>query len=410
MINNIIYALGTVVPQRISDYINLSNNKEKELVYVVGNGWASYYFVKNLDKSKFKPVIIAPNKDILNTPKLVNRVMDPDANVEFPNPYAEKIHDLVEDINTSNSTLITKSGAIYPYKRVVFAIGSEPNDFGIPGVDAHTLKLKTIADADLLRNKISNLSLNSTIYIVGSGVTGIELGSKINNNIFGIKIIEGMDEILPGFNDKTKSVIFDYLTRIDGQLEIKLSNMVKSINQNQITISLGDKSTINENYRKVQDLIIWTDGVRFNGFGRTKSTINENYSRITDLIIWTGGVRFNGFGRTKLFESLNKITPIKPRGLDVGLDFSLKTNNMIYCLGDMVGNAGPPTAQNAKNQGIWLAGYFNSGFDNDYIKSNPYKVKSNGKMVHLKDKVYLESEYYSGFVSNLVAKIGELFY
>jgi len=338
MINNIIYALGTVVPQRISDYINLSNNKEKELVYVVGNGWASYYFVKNLDKSKFKPVIIAPNKDILNTPKLVNRVMDPDANVEFPNPYAEKIQDIVEDINTSNSTLITKSGAIYPYKRVVFAIGSEPNDFGIPGVDVHTLKLKTISDADLLRNKISNLSLNSTIYIVGSGVTGIELGSKLNNNIFGIKIIEGMGEILPGFNGKTKSVIFDYLTRIDGQLEIKLSNMVKSINQNQITISLGDKSTINENYRKVQD-----------------------------LIIWTGGVRFNGFGRTKLFESLNKITPIKPRGLDVGLDFSLKTNNIIYCLGDMVGNAGPPTAQNAKNQGIWLAGYFNSGFDADFF-------------------------------------------
>ena len=31
-------------------------------------------------------------------------------------------------------------------------------------------------------------------------------------------------------------------------------------------------------------------------------------------------------------------------------------------------------------------------------------------MVHLKDKVYLESEYYSGFMPNLVAKIGEWFY
>lgn len=381
MINNLIYSLGTIIPQKFNEYRQISNNKEKELVYVVGNGWASYYFVKNLDKSKFKPVIIAPNPNVLNTPKLVERVMDPHANVEFPNPYAEKISDLVEDIDVGKSTLITKSGSTYQFKRVVFAIGSEPNDFGIQGVDTHTLKLKTITDADLLRNKISNLSLNSTVYIIGSGVTGIELGSKLNNNIFGIKIIEGMGEILPGFNGKTKSVIFDYLTRTNGQLEIKLSNMVKLINQNQITISLGDKSTINENYRKVQD-----------------------------LIIWTGGVRFNGFGRTKLFESLNKITPIKPRGLDVEPDFSLKTNNMIYCLGDMVGNAGPPTAQNAKNQGIWLAGYFNSGFDADYLKSNPYKVKSNGKIVHLKDKVYLESEYYSGFVSNLVAKIGELFY
>ena len=61
MMNNLIYALGTIVPQKLNEYIDLSNNKEKELVYVVGNGWASYYFVKNLDKSKFKPVIIAPN-------------------------------------------------------------------------------------------------------------------------------------------------------------------------------------------------------------------------------------------------------------------------------------------------------------------------------------------------------------
>lgn len=290
---------------------------------MVGNGWASYYFVKNLDKSKFKPVIIAPNPNVLNTPKLVERVMEPDANVEFPNPYAEKILDLVEDIDIGNSTLITKSGTTYPYKRVVFAIGSESNDFGIQGVNAHTNKFKTIEDANLLRNKISNLSLNSRIYIIGSGVTGIELCSKLNNNIFGLKKIEGMGEILPGFNSKTKSVIFDYLNKTNGQLEIKLSNMVKSINKNQITISLEDKSIINENYRKN-----------------------------LDLIIWTGGVRFNGFGRIKLLRTLNSITPIKPRGLDVEQDFSLKTNNIIYCLGDIVGNAGPPTAQNAKNQGI----------------------------------------------------------
>jgi NADH dehydrogenase FAD-containing subunit len=378
MINNLIYALGTVVPQRISDYINLSNNKEKELVYVVGNGWASYYFVKNLDKSMFKPVIIAPNYNVLNTPKLVNRVVDPEAIVEFPNPYAEKISDLVEDIDVDKKNIITKSGSVYPYKRVVFAIGSEPNDFGISGVDVHTLKFKTIADADLLREKISKLGLNSTIYVVGSGVTGIELSSKLSNGILRIKIIEGMGEILPGFDGKTKQVISNYLTETKGQFEIKLSHMVKLINQNQITMGLGDKSIV-----------------------------DENYSQITDLIVWTGGVRFNGFGRTQLFQTLNSITPIKPRGLDVEPDFSLKQNNMMYCLGDMVGNKGPPTAQNAKNQGIWLAKYFNSGFDENYIKSNPYEIKSKGKMIHLKNKVYMEFESYSGFVPNFVAKITE---
>ena len=378
MIGNLFYTFGIVLPQRINDYIKINKNKEKELVYVVGNGWSSYYFVKNIDKNKFKPVIIAPNKNVLNTPKLVNRVVDPEAIVEFPNPYAEKILDIVTDIDVGSKKIITGSGVKYPYKRVVFAIGSEPNDFGIQGVSEHTMKFKTIGDADLLRNKILNMGLNSTIYIVGSGVTGIELGSKLTNEKFGIKIIEGMGEILPGYNSKTKVDIKNYITNTNGYIDLKLEHMVKLINQNQITMSLGDKSIVNEKYEKEKN-----------------------------LIIWTGGVRFNGYGCTQLFKTLNSITPIKPRGLDVEPDFSLKNNNMIYCLGDMVGNAGPPTAQNAKNQGIWLAGYFNSGFDSDYLKTNPYEIKSKGKLVHLDNKVYLESDLYSGFVPNFVDKIIE---
>lgn len=154
--------------------------------------------------------------------------------------------------------------------------------------------------------------------------------------------------------------------------------MVKSINQNEIIMNL-----------------------------KNKSIVNENYSGIKDIVVWTGGVRFNGFGQSQLFKTLNQITPIKSRGLDVEPDFSLKDNNMIYCIGDMVANQGPPTAQNAKNQGIWLAQYFNSGFDSNYLKTNPYQIKSKGKMVHLYDKVYFDSKYYSGFVPNFVAKITE---
>lgn len=68
-----------------------------------------------------------------------------------------------------------------------------------------------------------------------------------------------------------------------------------------------------------------------------------------------------------------------------------------------------PTAQNAKNQAEWLAGYFNSNFDKKYIKSNPYKVKSKGKLIHLPNELYLESEYYTGNVPYFIIKIMELF-
>ena len=165
----------------------------------------------------------------------------------------------------------------------------------------------------------------------------------------------------------------------DKTLQIQLSQMVKSIDKNLITMEIqSDKKKIQEYY-------------------------NSNH----DMIIWTGGVRFNGFGKTQLFRTLNSIVPIKPRGVDVESDFSLKDQNSIYCLGDMVSNAGPPTAQNAKNQAQWLAEYFNSDFDLEYIKKNPYKVKSNGKLIHLANKTYLESKYYSGYIPSFIIKLIE---
>lgn len=378
MINKIIYPLSVYL-QNGNLYLIKDKKKQKEKVYIVGNGWASYYFVKNLNKMKYEPIIIAPNSKVLNTPKLVDRILDSNIDPQFSNPYAIIINDVVDDIDIKKNTLITKSGSTYKYNRVVFAIGSETNDYGIPGVNEYTYKLKTIADADIIRNKIcQNKKFLSTIYIIGGGITGIELSSKIKN---GSKIIiEGTNSILLGCEEKTKLDIMNEIKfGCDKTLQIQLSQMVKSIDKNLISMEIqSDKKKIQEYY-------------------------NSNH----DMIIWTGGVRFNGFGKTQLFRTLNSIVPIKPRGLDVERDFSLKDQNSIYCLGDMVSNAGPPTAQNAKNQAQWLAEYFNSDFDLEYIKKNPYKVKSNGKLIHLENKTYLESEYYSGYIPSFISKIVE---
>lgn len=383
MLNNTLYALSVYLSNTVNNLVN-TNKKPREKVYIVGNGWASYYFAKNLNKFKYEPIIIAPNTLVLNTPKLVDRIFDPNAEVEFSNPYGTKIVDIVEDIDIGNKQLMTKSGNKYNYSRVVFAIGSEPNDFGIPGVNKYTYKFKTIQDADDIGKKLhTDISLHSTIYIIGSGITGIELSSKIEQGLFGVKIIEGMGSILPGCDNKTKIDITKHLNTQNPYIKIKLSHMVKSISSNTISMETQPE----------------------------KNIINKKYKSHKDMIIWTGGVRFNGFGKTQLFHTLNSIVPIpiKPRGLEVNPDFSLSNNNEIYCLGDMVGNQGPPTAQNAKNQAIWLAGYFNSNFNAEYIKSNPYQIKSKGKLIHLENETYLESKYYSGFIPSLIVKLIEWF-
>ena len=356
------------------------DNKEKEKVYVIGNGWGSYYFTKNLNKNKYEPIIIAPNLQVLNTPKLTNLLSDSNAKVEFQNPHGKIIQDSIQDIDIDNKNLITSSGNIIPYKYVVLSIGSETNDFGIDGVNTHTYKFKTISDAITIREKLSCLNnVNKQIYIIGSGITGIEIASKIKNisNNSNIKIIEGLDSIMQGTNDKTKNDIWQNLTNTN--IQFNTCTMVKSINNNNINVL------------------------------KTKTNLIENlkFDNINDIIIWTGGVKFNGYGKSKLYHTLNKIVLIKPRGIDVYDNFSIGQNYPIYCIGDMVANKGPPTAQNAKIQGEWLAKYFNSNFNENFLQSNNFESKSKGKIIHLSTGTYMESNYYSGYIPKFLDKIIE---
>lgn len=379
MVSKILLPFGIQVPKLINELFQTNDNEIKEKVYVVGNGWGSYFFVKNLDKKKYEPIIIAPNAKVLNTPKLTNLLINPNAKVEFDNPHSEIILDMVEDIDIEKKNIITKSGSIYPYTKVVLSIGSEPNDFGIEGVNKYAYKFKTISDANLLREILNNLTINNKIYVVGSGITGIEIASKIGK-IFNVKVIEGLGTILPGYNDKTKNIIWDHLKKTQRNIEIETNTMVKSIGNDYIKIFKTQSNEI----------------------------IDYSFNNKKDLIIWSGGVRINGFGsKTTLFNTLNKIIPIKPRGIDVREDFSIKSDLDIYCIGDMVANKGPSSAQNARIQGEYLAKYFNSGLDKDYLQKNKFEIKSKGKLVHLLSDIYLESEYYSGFIPEFLNKIIE---
>ena len=58
----------------------------------------------------------------------------------------------------------------------------------------------------------------------------------------------------------------------------------------------------------------------------------------------------------------------------------------VFVLGDACKNKGPATAQNAKQQGYYLADLFNSGFQND----SPYVFNELGRCLNLGDGHLLE--------------------
>ena len=80
----------------------------------------------------------------------------------------------------------------FPYDHVVLAIGGQPNFFGIPGVEEHSLTMKGLGDAlrirdrviecfeevTLARGDVSDSKL--TFVVIGGGATGVEVASQIH--------------------------------------------------------------------------------------------------------------------------------------------------------------------------------------------------------------------------------------
>jgi NADH:ubiquinone reductase (H+-translocating) len=88
--------------------------------------------------------------------------------------------------------VLTQRNVEQQYDHLVLALGSSTSDFGLPGVAEHTRALKTLDDAELLRNHLVwLLELASTIdddarrarlltiAVVGGGFTGVEAAGEI---------------------------------------------------------------------------------------------------------------------------------------------------------------------------------------------------------------------------------------
>lgn len=103
----------------------------------------------------------------------------------------------VEEIDVRKRELtyhhvLTRKRVVLPYDHVVLALGSSTSDFGLPGIAEHTWSLKTLDDADALRNHLVwLLELADTIdddarrdrlltlAVVGGGFTGVETAGEI---------------------------------------------------------------------------------------------------------------------------------------------------------------------------------------------------------------------------------------
>jgi NADH dehydrogenase len=259
-----------------------------------------------------------------------------DFNPSYKKLPVKPLLDTCLSVNQTNNTVLGAK-LRYQYDYLVIATGSEPNDFGIKGVKEHCLMFKTFTDLQKLKTK---LWTNQKVTVIGAGPTGIELAFKLQSLGHTVTIIEASHGILPGFSQWMQS------------------QTMKLLNERNISVKLNMKITkIDEKTISTPDGLIGRDPV----------------------CVWTCGVKPTEFVRE-----------LTPSGRQLQTDNNLMFKPKIYALGDIVAARGPPTAQNAKQQGLYLANHFN----NDFNSTNDYKYTERGRVLDITDSILVE---YNGY-------------
>lgn len=173
----------------------------------------------------------------------------------------------VEKIDLVDGDVHFKGGRKIKSAYVVLALGSEVNFFGIPGLQEHSLPLKTFQNAIAIRDRVWDLAAVKlgpiNIVVGGGGSTGVELAAELREwcgelaremgkCILNVTILEAAPTVLMGFDDRVISRVQRRLSRLG--VSLMANKKISSVNENEVVIDGGEKVPF--------DFLLWTGGVK----------------------------------------------------------------------------------------------------------------------------------------------------
>ena len=191
--------------------------------------------------------------------------------------HVQLIQAEITSLDLANRRVVTATGPV-EYGTLVIALGSVTAFFGVPGLEDHALTLKSVDDAEAVRERVDQAMAASvglidpdtreavlTTIIGGAGLTGVELAGELAEFIpkaakeHGIDphepkivLVEGGPSILPGLAQSLQVKASETLQ--DLNVAIRTSTRVTAADDEGVTI--GAAGRINGR------TLIWTGGIR----------------------------------------------------------------------------------------------------------------------------------------------------
>jgi NADH:ubiquinone reductase (non-electrogenic) len=310
-------------------FTDFSDRQQKKQITVVGYGWATHAFMQRIDHRKYNVQVISERVSRLNQPGLVAAIPDTSMASLFTEPVCPVVEDSCLSVDLSANRVLGAKGE-YPYDLLVIAAGSEVNDFKIPGIRAFCHMFKTEHD---LRSLQAALPSKKSVVVMGAGPTGIELACRLRSMGFTVAIIEASHQILPGFSEA---------------MQKRTERILK---ENGITVHRGSP------IQGVTESVIRTKGA------------DLPWTQGSELLVWTCGVKPVPF-----------VAHFRVNG-----SLQVEGASNVWMLGDCVTSRllGPPTAQNARQQGDYLADQLNGQLNGSNSQLKPYTYHELGRILDL---------------------------
>jgi NADH dehydrogenase len=254
----------------------------------------------------------------------------------------------VEEIDVQRRTVkyrhvLTRISAFQSYDQIVLALGSSTSTFGLPGIAEHTWPLKSLDDADALRNHLVwLLEMADTIHdeerrarlltlvVVGGGFTGVETAGEI------VDLFRSVIRFYSTVHaDQVKMILIEAGPTLLAGLPPKMGTYAQRVLERRgIEVLLGDGVT---------------------GADERGLTLASGRRIDSETIVWSAGV--------KPSPSIDAIAlPLTKRGaVQTGRDMRVSAAAGVWALGDCAsipdgdGGVYPMTAQHAIREGPWLA-------------------------------------------------------
>ena len=295
---------------------NIPNSTRPRIV-IVGAGFAGLRLVRCLIRKDYQIVLIDRNNYHQFQPlyyQVATSGLEP-SSIAFP--LRKLFHGVpdfhfrmaeLESVDTTKKLIHTDIGAL-GYDILVLALGAKTNFFGNANIERHSLGMKSISQAIVMRNILlenyeealnlpdaSDQQRIMNIVVVGGGPTGVELaGSMADMKKFvfpadypeldfskmNIYLLEAADKVLAPMSPFASKKATRYLT--DMGVVIKTGAAVQDYDGSTVTLSTGEKI--------LSRTVLWAAGVKVPEIpglsnaekGRGGRLVVDRFNRLTGM-------------------------------------------------------------------------------------------------------------------------------